>query len=161
MWVYTLLTSSSALTSNRSCGWTESSTSVIEVVRRYDPLSIYSSPNTNLQSRGCSSRVLDSTSCAPFLSHIFSSYGFLSENATFAEKLAAEGIVFIGPPASAIVSMGSKSESKNIMSSTSSSYSREFPIYPFPDAGVPCVPGYHGENQDPAFLYEKAQEIGK
>lgn len=46
-------------------------------------------------------------------------YGFLSENATFAEKLAAEGIVFIGPPASAIVSMGSKSESKNIMSSMS------------------------------------------
>ncbi|KAF9447810.1 hypothetical protein P691DRAFT_760470 [Macrolepiota fuliginosa MF-IS2] len=71
-------------------------------------------------------------------------YGFLSENANFSEKLAAAGIVFIGPPASAIVSMGSKSESKNIMSS----------------AGVPCVPGYHGKNQDPTFLYEKAQEIG-
>ncbi|KAF7783993.1 hypothetical protein Agabi119p4_158 [Agaricus bisporus var. burnettii] len=71
-------------------------------------------------------------------------YGFLSENATFSKKLAAEGIVFIGPPASAIVSMGSKSESKNIMSS----------------AGVPCVPGYHGENQDPDFLFEKAREIG-
>ncbi|KAG6812843.1 hypothetical protein H0H92_015941 [Tricholoma furcatifolium] len=42
-------------------------------------------------------------------------YGFLSENATFSERLAQEGIVFIGPPASAIVSMGSKSESKNIM----------------------------------------------
>ncbi|KAK7040220.1 hypothetical protein VNI00_010026 [Paramarasmius palmivorus] len=42
-------------------------------------------------------------------------YGFLSENAKFAERLAEEGIVFIGPPASAIVSMGSKSESKNIM----------------------------------------------
>ncbi|TFK42018.1 carbamoyl-phosphate synthase L chain, ATP binding domain-containing protein [Crucibulum laeve] len=71
-------------------------------------------------------------------------YGFLSENATFSERLAAEGIVFIGPPASAIVSMGSKSESKNIMS----------------NASVPCVPGYHGDNQDPTFLYEKAQEIG-
>lgn len=42
-------------------------------------------------------------------------YGFLSENAIFAEKLASEGITFIGPPASAIISMGSKSESKNIM----------------------------------------------
>ncbi|KAL0951916.1 hypothetical protein HGRIS_008570 [Hohenbuehelia grisea] len=71
-------------------------------------------------------------------------YGFLSENSTFAERLAKEGIVFIGPPASAIISMGSKSESKNIMSS----------------AGVPCVPGYHGNNQDPAFLYAEAQKIG-
>ncbi|KAM6498826.1 Carbamoyl-phosphate synthase L chain, ATP binding domain containing protein [Amanita muscaria] len=71
-------------------------------------------------------------------------YGFLSENATFAEKLAQQGLVFIGPPASAIVSMGSKSESKNIMSA----------------AGVPCVPGYHGDNQDPTFLYEEAKKIG-
>ncbi|KAF9011139.1 carbamoyl-phosphate synthase L chain, ATP binding domain-containing protein [Cyathus striatus] len=71
-------------------------------------------------------------------------YGFLSENATFSEQLAAEGIVFIGPPASAIVSMGSKSESKNIMSG----------------AGVPCVPGYHGDNQDPGFLFNEAKHIG-
>ncbi|KAF8167546.1 biotin/lipoyl attachment:Carbamoyl-phosphate synthase subunit L [Crassisporium funariophilum] len=71
-------------------------------------------------------------------------YGFLSENAQFSERLAQEGIVFIGPPASAIVSMGSKSESKNIMI----------------NAGVPCVPGYHGDNQDPKLLYEQAQKIG-
>ncbi|KAJ3905646.1 carbamoyl-phosphate synthase L chain, ATP binding domain-containing protein [Lentinula edodes] len=71
-------------------------------------------------------------------------YGFLSENAKFAERLSEEGIVFIGPPASAIISMGSKSESKNIMTS----------------AGVPCVPGYHGDNQDPEFLFEQATEIG-
>ncbi|KAI0674022.1 carbamoyl-phosphate synthase L chain, ATP binding domain-containing protein [Trametes maxima] len=71
-------------------------------------------------------------------------YGFLSENAEFAERLAQEGIVFIGPPASAIVSMGSKSESKNIMSA----------------AGVPVVPGYHGTNQDPAFLQQEAERIG-
>ncbi|KAI0029458.1 carbamoyl-phosphate synthase L chain, ATP binding domain-containing protein [Vararia minispora EC-137] len=71
-------------------------------------------------------------------------YGFLSENAKFAEMLAAEGIVFIGPPASAITSMGSKSESKNIMTT----------------AGVPCVPGYHGTNQDPDFLLSEAQKIG-
>ncbi|KAJ7605060.1 carbamoyl-phosphate synthase L chain, ATP binding domain-containing protein [Mycena polygramma] len=71
-------------------------------------------------------------------------YGFLSENAHFSETLAKEGIVFIGPPAQAIVSMGSKSESKNIMSA----------------AGVPCVPGYHGENQSPEFLFEEATRIG-
>ncbi|KAI0789370.1 carbamoyl-phosphate synthase L chain, ATP binding domain-containing protein [Abortiporus biennis] len=70
-------------------------------------------------------------------------YGFLSENAKFAERLAQEGLVFIGPPASAIVSMGSKSESKLIMS----------------DAGVPVVPGYHGSNQDPDFLLNEAKRI--
>ncbi|KAI0937431.1 hypothetical protein AcW1_001415 [Taiwanofungus camphoratus] len=71
-------------------------------------------------------------------------YGFLSENAMFAERLAEDGITFIGPPASAIVSMGSKSESKTIMS----------------NAGVPVVPGYHGSNQDPAYLLQEAATIG-
>ncbi|KAF9225289.1 hypothetical protein BS17DRAFT_589879 [Gyrodon lividus] len=71
-------------------------------------------------------------------------YGFLSENSKFAQRLADEGIVFIGPPSSAIVSMGSKSESKNIMSA----------------AGVPCVPGYHGSNQEPHFLFAEAEKIG-
>ncbi|CAL1693808.1 unnamed protein product [Somion occarium] len=71
-------------------------------------------------------------------------YGFLSENAQFAERLAKEGLVFIGPPASAIVSMGSKSESKTIMS----------------NAGVPVVPGYHGTNQDPEHLLHEAKQIG-
>ncbi|CAG8519324.1 15020_t:CDS:10 [Acaulospora morrowiae] len=71
-------------------------------------------------------------------------YGFLSENANFAERLAKEGIIFIGPPASAMISMGSKSESKDIMI----------------NANVPVVPGYHGTNQDPQFLKTKALEIG-
>ncbi|KAH9159765.1 hypothetical protein EDB89DRAFT_2083090 [Lactarius sanguifluus] len=71
-------------------------------------------------------------------------YGFLSENANFAEQLANEGITFIGPPASAIISMGSKSESKTIMT----------------NAGVPCVPGYHGANQDPHHLLSEAENIG-
>ncbi|KAJ1913843.1 hypothetical protein IWQ60_009053 [Tieghemiomyces parasiticus] len=71
-------------------------------------------------------------------------YGFLSENAQFAERLKGEGITFIGPPASAIVSMGSKSESKNIME----------------QARVPVVPGYHGTNQDPDYLQEQAALIG-
>ena len=71
-------------------------------------------------------------------------YGFLSENASFAEALAQNDIVFIGPPSSAIVSMGSKSESKHIMLA----------------AGVPCTPGYHGDNQDPQYLLAEADKIG-
>ncbi|KAI9287858.1 carbamoyl-phosphate synthase L chain, ATP binding domain-containing protein [Umbelopsis sp. AD052] len=71
-------------------------------------------------------------------------YGFLSENADFADRVQRENLVFIGPPGSAMRSMGSKSESKYIME----------------DAGVPVVPGYHGENQDPKFLMEQAEKIG-
>ncbi|CAG8569951.1 6295_t:CDS:10 [Cetraspora pellucida] len=71
-------------------------------------------------------------------------YGFLSENPKFAERLANENIIFIGPPVSAMISMGSKSESKDIMIA----------------ANVPVVPGYHGTNQDPKFLKEQASKIG-
>lgn len=70
-------------------------------------------------------------------------YGFLSENADFAELIAKNGLVFIGPPASAIIDMGSKSASKEIMSK----------------AGVPVVPGYFGANQDPAYLKTEAAKI--
>src|SRR6266850_3200467 len=63
-------------------------------------------------------------------------YGFLSENDEFAEACEREGIVFIGPPASAIRAMGLKSASKALME----------------QARVPLTPGYHGANQDPAFL---------
>lgn len=71
-------------------------------------------------------------------------WGFLSERAEFSDALKKAGIIFIGPPSSAIISMGSKSESKEIMLS----------------AGVPCVPGYHGENQDSDFLKSEAEKIG-
>jgi 3-methylcrotonyl-CoA carboxylase alpha subunit len=71
-------------------------------------------------------------------------YGFLSENAEFAEACAAAGLVFIGPPASAIRAMGSKAEAKALMQRS----------------GVPLVPGYHGEDQDPVLLIEEAQRIG-
>ena len=71
-------------------------------------------------------------------------FGFLSENAGFAEECHRNKIIFIGPPSSAITSMGSKSESKKIMT----------------NANVPVVPGYHGENQDEKFLYEQAEKIG-
>ena len=71
-------------------------------------------------------------------------YGFLSENASFAENCTKNNIIFIGPPKGAIEAMGSKSEAKNIMT----------------EAGVPLVEGYHGENQDESFLLVEADEIG-
>ncbi len=71
-------------------------------------------------------------------------YGFLSENATFAENCAKSDIVFIGPPASSIIDMGDKSASKRLMR----------------EAGVPLSPGYEGEDQAGAFLSEQAGIIG-
>lgn len=71
-------------------------------------------------------------------------YGFLSENAGFAEACAAAGVVFIGPPAAAIRAMGDKSRAKALME----------------QAGVPLVPGYHGEDQSPAVLAREAAAIG-
>src|SRR5690606_14380621 len=71
-------------------------------------------------------------------------YGFLSENAEFARRCAEQNLIFIGPSASAIQAMGSKSDAKMLMA----------------QAGVPLVPGYHGEQQDPGFLAEQALAIG-
>ncbi|NCF19832.1 MAG: acetyl-CoA carboxylase biotin carboxylase subunit [Haliea sp.] len=71
-------------------------------------------------------------------------YGFLSENAGFAAACAEQGVVFIGPPTSAIEAMGSKSAAKRIME----------------EAGVPLVPGYHGDDQDPALLRGAADAMG-
>ena len=71
-------------------------------------------------------------------------YGFLSENEDFCHACDAAGIVFIGPPVSAIHAMGSKSEAKKLMEK----------------AGVPLTPGYHGDNQEPAFLNVQADAIG-
>jgi 3-methylcrotonyl-CoA carboxylase alpha subunit len=70
-------------------------------------------------------------------------YGFLSENADFAEACAAAGLIFVGPPPAAIRAMGSKSEAKAIMAK----------------AGVPLVPGYHGEAQGAAALAKEAAKI--
>ncbi|MBJ2165045.1 acetyl/propionyl/methylcrotonyl-CoA carboxylase subunit alpha [Acidovorax sp. IB03] len=71
-------------------------------------------------------------------------YGFLSENEDFAKACADAGLVFIGPPASAINAMGLKAESKRLME----------------QAQVPLVPGYHGADQDPALLQREADRIG-
>ena len=71
-------------------------------------------------------------------------YGFLSENAEFAEACAQAGVVFIGPPPGAIRAMGLKAESKRLMQA----------------AGVPLVPGYHGAAQDDSLLAAEAARIG-
>jgi len=71
-------------------------------------------------------------------------YGFLSENAEFAKQCADNNIAFIGPPVTAIESMGSKSAAKTIMEK----------------AKVPLVPGYHGDDQDAAILKKSADEMG-
>jgi 3-methylcrotonyl-CoA carboxylase alpha subunit len=68
-------------------------------------------------------------------------YGFLSENADFAAACEAAGIVFIGPPAAAMRAMGSKAEAKSLMAK----------------AGVPLVPGYHGDEQSDARLTKEAR----
>ena len=71
-------------------------------------------------------------------------YGFLSENPAFVEACDAAGLIFIGPPARTIRTMGLKDAAKRLMQT----------------AGIPVVPGYHGENQDVAFLAKRAGEIG-
>jgi len=71
-------------------------------------------------------------------------YGFLAENAGFARACAEAGLVFIGPPVAAIEAMGSKSAAKAIMEK----------------AGVPLIPGYHGDCQEPEFLRAEAERIG-
>ncbi|MFL1415509.1 acetyl/propionyl/methylcrotonyl-CoA carboxylase subunit alpha [Pseudomonas fildesensis] len=71
-------------------------------------------------------------------------YGFLSENAGFARAIEAAGLIFLGPPASAIDAMGSKSAAKSLMET----------------AGVPLVPGYHGEAQDLETFRDACARIG-
>jgi len=71
-------------------------------------------------------------------------YGFLSENAEFAQAVIDAGLVWVGPNPSSITAMGLKDAAKKLMA----------------EAGVPVTPGYMGENQDPAFLAERAAEIG-
>ncbi len=71
-------------------------------------------------------------------------YGFLSENPDFVEAVKAAGLTFIGPSASSIRAMGLKDAAKRLME----------------QAGVPVVPGYHGDNQDAGFLAGEAEKIG-
>lgn len=71
-------------------------------------------------------------------------YGFLSENTSFCQRVYSEGLIFIGPSVEAIELMGDKKTSKQKME----------------EAGIPLIPGYHGENQDEGFLKDQASKIG-
>ena len=71
-------------------------------------------------------------------------YGFLSENPAFVEACVEAGVIFVGPPASAMRAMGSKSAAKALMA----------------QSDVPLLPGYHGDRQDPDFLADQAVRIG-
>ena len=71
-------------------------------------------------------------------------YGFLSENAEFAEQCAQNGVTFVGPSTQAILDMGIKSRSKYIME----------------EANVPVIKGYHGDKQDDATLLVESRKIG-
>ena len=71
-------------------------------------------------------------------------YGFLSENAAFAQACAQADIIFVGPPAAAIEAMGSKMMSKRLME----------------EAGVPILPGYHGDDQSDDLLAAEADKVG-
>ncbi len=71
-------------------------------------------------------------------------YGFLSENAEFAQSVIDAGLIWVGPNPASITAMGLKDAAKQLMA----------------DAGVPVTPGYLGENQEPAFLADRAADIG-
>src|SRR5271165_3457481 len=71
-------------------------------------------------------------------------YGFLAESAAFAEACSSAGLVFIGPPTSAIRAMGDKAAAKARMEA----------------AGVPCAPGYHGKDQSEARFADEAERVG-
>ena len=88
-------------------------------------------------------RILDAAG-ATGADAIHPGYGFLAENAAFAEACADAGIVFVGPPASAIRAMGDKAAAKRLMAA----------------AGVPLLPGYQGEDQDTAVLLAEAEKLG-
>ena len=91
----------------------------------------------------CWERILEAAK-ATGAQAIHPGYGFLSENEEFAQACQNAGLVFIGPPPSAIKDMGLKAESKQLMEK----------------AGVPLVPGYHGADQDPVLLQREADRIG-
>ncbi len=106
-------------------------------------LSVHIGGSAPADSYLCGDRIIaaaQATACGA----IHPGYGFLSENPDFVDAVAAAGLTFIGPPASAIRAMGLKDAAKRLMQ----------------EAGVPVVPGYHGADQDPQRLAREAEGIG-
>jgi 3-methylcrotonyl-CoA carboxylase alpha subunit len=91
----------------------------------------------------CAERVIDAARHSGAQA-IHPGYGFLSESAEFAERVAAAGLVFIGPPVAAMRAMSSKATARELMQR----------------AGVPVLPGYQGEQQSPAYLRREAERVG-
>ncbi|OWY34227.1 acetyl/propionyl/methylcrotonyl-CoA carboxylase subunit alpha [Herbaspirillum aquaticum] len=105
--------------------------------------SVHLGPAPAKESYLCADKII-AAALATGAQAIHPGYGFLSENAGFAQACADAGLVFIGPPASAIEAMGSKSAAKALMEK----------------AAVPLVPGYHGQRQESDFLRTEADRIG-
>jgi len=105
--------------------------------------SVHLGPALAKESYLCADKII-AAALATGAQAIHPGYGFLSENAGFARACADAGLVFIGPPASAIDAMGSKSAAKALMET----------------AAVPLVPGYHGQRQESDFLRAEADRIG-
>lgn len=105
--------------------------------------SVHLGPAPAKESYLCADKII-AAALATGAQAIHPGYGFLSENAGFAQACADAGLVFIGPPASAIEAMGSKSAAKALMEK----------------AAVPLVPGYHGQRQESDFLRAEADRIG-
>lgn len=100
-------------------------------------------PAPSRESYLCSQKIID-IALELGVDAIHPGYGFLSENAKFCRLCEENNIVFVGPPVAAIEAMGSKSAAKQIMEI----------------AGVPLVPGYHGEQQEPKLLKQHADNMG-
>jgi 3-methylcrotonyl-CoA carboxylase alpha subunit len=100
-------------------------------------------PAPSRESYLCSQKIID-IALLLGVDAIHPGYGFLSENADFCRLCEQNNIVFVGPPVGAIEAMGSKSAAKQIMEK----------------AGVPLVPGYHGEQQEPELLKQHADKMG-
>lgn len=121
--------------------YSDADTNALHVEQADEAIHIGASPSS--ASYLCGDKVI-AAAHATGATAIHPGYGFLSENSEFAQQCADNNLVFIGPPASAIESMGSKSAAKTIMEK----------------ASVPLVPGYHGADQNPSLLKQAADEMG-
>ena len=105
--------------------------------------SVYIGPSPSTESYLVADRIIQAA-LETGAEAIHPGYGFLSENAEFCRLCEANNLIFIGPPVESIVAMGSKSAAKTIMA----------------DAGVPLVPGYHGEDQSAEVIRQAANQMG-
>jgi 3-methylcrotonyl-CoA carboxylase alpha subunit len=111
-------------------------------VRQADE-AVHIGPSPARESYLCAEKII-AAALATKAEAIHPGYGFLSENAEFAQAVIDAGLIWVGPRPASITAMGLKDAAKTLMAA----------------AGVPVTPGYMGANQDPAFLGQQAAEIG-